>query len=128
MSNEAPHLLVVDDNRMERLKLTRALQGGGYTVTAADSGEQALEKLRSESFDLMLLDIEMPGMNGYQVLESMRDDDELPNIPVIMVSGYDDEESAKKCKDLGARDLLPKTFDIDTLTSQVQSCLGKDDS
>ncbi len=83
---EPGRLLVVDDNRVNRILLSRGLEGQGHKVATAENGKQALEKLRSESFDLVLLDIEMPEMNGYQVLETCLQDSELREIPIIMTS------------------------------------------
>ena len=128
MADEGSHLLVVDDNRMERLKLLRALQGQGYTVASADNGQLALEMLRAQSYDLVLLDIGMPGMDGYQVLEAIKGDGDLRDIPVIVVSGFDDIESVQLCMKLGAEDHLPKSFDVDALTSRVKACLEKRNS
>jgi CheY-like chemotaxis protein len=128
MADEGSHLLVVDDNRMERLKLLRALQGLGYTVASADNGQLALEMLRAQSYDLVLLDIGMPGMDGYQVLEAIKGDGDLRDIPVIVVSGFDDIESVQLCMKLGAEDHLPKSFDVDALTSRVKACLEKRNS
>lgn len=128
MSNENFNLLVVDDNLMERMKLSRAVQAQGYTVDAAGDGKQALEKLRAQRFDLVLLDIVMPEMDGYQVLQAMQGDNDLREIPVVMVSGFDDMESVQRCKDLGASAHLPKSFDTDMLTGVLSSLLSDGDS
>lgn len=123
MSNENFNLLVVDDNLMERLKLSRALQAQGYTVDAASDGRQALEMLRAQRFDLVLLDLVMPEVDGYQVLETMQSENALREIPVVIVSGFDDMESVQRCKDLGAKAHLPKSFDTETLTGLLSSFL-----
>ena len=70
MAEEQGHILVVDDNRMNRIKLSRSLEQQGHTVSLAEDGQQALDMLKAQSFDVVLLDIIMPGMDGYQVLES----------------------------------------------------------
>ena len=85
-SAPAGHLLVVDDNRVNRLLLGRALEQLGHTVTFAEHGRQAMEILAQRPVDLVLLDIEMPEMNGYQTLEALRADPKLREIPVVMMS------------------------------------------
>ena len=86
-------LLIVDDNKVNRILLARGLEGHGHKVETAENGRQALEKLRSGSFDLVLLDIEMPEMNGYQVLETCLQDPDLRDIPIIMTSSLDEINS-----------------------------------
>jgi CheY-like chemotaxis protein len=105
-------LLVVDDNKVNRILLARGLEGQGHRVETAENGIQALEKLRSASFDLVLPDIEMPEMNGYQVLETCLQDSELREIPIIMTSSLDEIESVVKCVELGAEDYLNKPVSI----------------
>jgi CheY-like chemotaxis protein len=104
-------LLVVDDNEDNRYTLTRRLKREGYTnLTTANDGRQALELLRAQKFDLMLLDIMMPEMNGYEVLEHLKADPELRHLPVIMISAVGEVESVVRCIELGAEDYLPKPF------------------
>jgi two-component system cell cycle response regulator len=119
------HILVVDDQRTNRLKLSLGLKQQGHTVGEAENGVQALEKLRSEAFDLMLLDIMMPEMDGYQVLEHMKEDSILRDVPVIVISAMDDLESVVKGIELGADDYLPKTFDPVLLRARIGACLEK---
>jgi two-component system cell cycle response regulator len=119
------HILVVDDQRTNRLKLSLGLKQQGHTVGEAENGVQALEKLRSEAFDLMLLDIMMPEMDGYQVLEHMKEDSILRDVPVIVISAMDDLESVVKGIELGADDYLPKTFDPVLLQARIGACLEK---
>ena len=121
-------LLVVDDNRIERMKLSRSLRGQGYAVDTADNGLLALEMLRTQQFDLVLLDIVMPGMDGHQVLKEIKDDDKLRVIPVIVISGFDDSDSVQLCMDLGAKNHLSKPVTTDSLTSCVEVCLDKQPS
>src|SRR5262252_9437494 len=85
----AGDLLVVDDNRVNRLLLGRALEQLGHTVTFAENGREALETLRKARVDLVLLDIEMPEMDGYQVLEALGADTQLREIPVVMMSSLE---------------------------------------
>src|SRR6202043_2932636 len=85
---QAP-LLVVDDNKVNRLLLTRSLELQGHAVAAAENGRVALEMLRREAFDLLLLDMEMPEMDGFQVLEQLVNDRKLHDLPVIVTSSLE---------------------------------------
>ena len=125
MISEHGHILVVDDQRTNRLKLCLGLKQQGHTVGEAENGIQALEKLRSEVFDLVLLDILMPEMDGYQVLNQMKGDKTLREVPVIVISAMDDLESVVKGIELGAEDYLPKTFDPVLLRARIGACLEK---
>jgi sigma-B regulation protein RsbU (phosphoserine phosphatase) len=119
-------ILVVDDNENNRAMLSRRLAREGYTrvVTAAD-GRQALDLLASQRFDVVLLDIMMPEVNGYQVLETLKADPKRRDIPVIMISALDEMESAIRCIELGAEDYLPKPFDPTLLRARVGASLEK---
>ena len=123
--HEPGRLLVVDDNKVNRILLARGLEGDGHTVETAEHGRQALEKLRADSFDLVLLDIEMPEMNGYQVLEVCLKDPELRNIPIIMTSSLDEIDSVVKCIELGAEDYLNKPINSVLLRARVNASLEK---
>lgn len=119
-------LLVVDDNEDNRYTLTRRLKREGYeNLTTANDGKQALEQLKSKKFDLMLLDIMMPEMNGYEVLEHLKADAELRHLPVIMISAVGEVESVVRCIELGAEDYLPKPFDATLLRARVGASLEK---
>jgi class 3 adenylate cyclase len=119
-------LLVVDDNEDNRYTLTRRLKREGYAnLTTANDGKQALELLKSKPFDLMLLDIMMPEMNGYEVLEHLKADAELRDLPVIMISAVGEVESVVRCIELGAEDYLPKPFDATLLRARVGASLEK---
>jgi adenylate cyclase len=94
MPNNSPgRLLVVDDNKVNRLLLGRSLEQQGHTVEMAENGRQALEMLHAKPFDLVLLDIEMPEMNGYQVLEKVTSDLQLRDIPIIITSALEELNS-----------------------------------
>jgi adenylate cyclase len=126
MSQAAPALLLVDDNEDNLYTLTQRLRREGYTsLTTAPDGRQALELLRSQPFDLVLLDVMMPELNGYQVLEALKGDDRLRAIPVIMISAVDELESVIRCIELGAADYLPKPFNPILLRARVGACLEK---
>jgi len=119
-------LLVVDDNEDNRYTLTRRLEREGYThVTTANDGTQALELLTSKAFDLVLLDIMMPGLNGYEVLERLKTHADLRHIPVIMISAVEDLASVVRCIELGADDYLPKPFETALLRARVGASLEK---
>jgi sigma-B regulation protein RsbU (phosphoserine phosphatase) len=119
-------LLVVDDSEDNRYTLTRRLAREGFTsvVTAAD-GRQALDLLQECRFDLVLLDIMMPELNGYEVLERIKADKRLRHIPVIMISAVDQIESVIRCIELGAEDYLPKPFNPTLLRARVGASLEK---
>ena len=122
----AAALLVVDDNEDNRYTLTRRLNREGYTnVTTANDGRQALDLLQSKTFDLVLLDIMMPELNGYEVLEHLKADAELRHVPVIMISAVEDLASVVRCIGLGAEDYLPKPFDATLLRARVGASLEK---
>ena len=122
---EPGRLLVVDDNRVNRVLLARSLEAQGHRVETVENGRQALEKLRRDPFDLVLLDIEMPEMNGYQVLETCLQDPELRDIPIIMTSSLDELESVVKCVELGAEDYLNKPVNPVLLRARVNASLEK---
>ncbi len=119
------HLLVVDDNAMNRDILSRRLRRQGYTIEVAENGLEALGMLKSQEFDLMLLDIMMPIMNGYQLLEHLKADPALRYLPVIMVSAVDDIESVVRCVELGAEDYLFTPFNPILLKARLEASLEK---
>jgi class 3 adenylate cyclase len=118
-------VLIVDDNEMNRDLLSRRLQRQGFTVAMAEDGKQALEQIQVQSFDLVLLDVMMPQMNGYQVLEYLKTDTNLRHIPVIMISALDDMDSVVRCIELGAEDYLFKPFNQTLLKARIGACLEK---
>ena len=126
MSQEGYALLVVDDNEDNRYTLTQRLKRQGYTnVATAQDGREALDVLRRRSFDLVLLDIMMPELNGYQVLEQIKADEQLRHIPVIMISAVDEIDSVIRCVELGAEDYLQKPFNPTLLRARIGACLEK---
>ena len=126
MSGSDAALLVVDDIDDNQFALSRRLARQGYlNVTTAVDGRQALELLNSKSFDLVLLDIMMPTVNGYEVLAQMKASSSLRHIPVIMISAVDEIESVIRCIELGAEDYLPKPFNPTLLRARVGACLER---
>ncbi len=122
---EHGHILIVDDLRTNRLKISLGLRQQGHTVAEAENGRQALELLRTGAFDLVLLDILMPEMDGYEVLEHMKQDTTLRAIPVIVISAQDELESVVRGIELGAEDYLPKTFNPVLLRARIGASLEK---
>ncbi len=116
-------VLVVDDIEENRDVLRRRLEREGCTVETAAGGSDALDQLASDGFDLVLLDVLMPDMSGYDVLDRMKADPDLSDIPVIMISALDDLASIVRCIELGAADYLPKPFDPVLLRARVGACL-----
>ena len=118
-------LLVVDDNRVNRLLLARTLEQLGHRVAFAENGRQALEALRARPVDLVLLDIEMPEMNGYETLEALQADTKLRDIPVVMMSSIEEIDSVARCIELGAEDYLFKPVNPVLLRARVAASLEK---
>jgi class 3 adenylate cyclase len=121
----AGDLLVVDDNRVNRLLLGRALEQLGHAVTFAENGREALDVLRRRRVDLVLLDIEMPELNGYQVLEALASDPHLREIPVVMMSSLEEVDSVARCIELGAEDYLFKPVNPVLLKARIGASLEK---
>jgi class 3 adenylate cyclase len=118
-------LLVVDDNKVNRLLLGRNVQLLGHHVKAADSGRLALDLLRSEPFDLLLLDIGMPDMDGFQVLEELVTDPALRDLPVIVTSALEGIANVVRCIELGAEDYLQKPVNPVLLRARIDASLEK---
>jgi adenylate cyclase len=119
------HLLVVDDNKVNRLLLGRSLEQQGHAVAFAQNGRQALEMLRATSFDLVLLDIQMPELDGYGVLEQMTTDLHLRDVPVVVTSALEELDSVVKCIEMGAEDYLIKPVNPVLLRARIGASLEK---
>ncbi|MBI4492596.1 MAG: diguanylate cyclase [Chloroflexi bacterium] len=122
---EPASVLVVDDNEINRDLLARRLERLGCRVALAEHGRAALERLRAEPFDLVLLDILMPELNGYQVLARVKSDPSLRHIPVIVLSAMDEVESIVRCIELGAEDYLVSPFNPVLLKARIGACLDR---
>ena len=118
-------LLVVDDNKVNRLLLGRNLELLGHRVAMAENGRVALEMLRREPFDLVLLDIEMPELDGFQVLEQIRNDLQLRDVPVIVTSSLEGVDNVVRCIELGAEDYLNKPVNPGLLKARIGASLEK---
>jgi adenylate cyclase len=121
----AARLLVVDDNKVNRLLLSRSLESMGHRVAMAENGRVALATLRQDGYDLVLLDIEMPEMDGFQVLEQIRGDLQLRDVPVLVTSSVEGLDNVVRCIELGAEDYLPKPVNAVLLKARVGACLEK---
>ncbi|MGH8059362.1 MAG: adenylate/guanylate cyclase domain-containing protein, partial [Candidatus Entotheonellia bacterium] len=125
MKPDGGSVLIVDDAEINRDLLSWQLQIQGLTTSVAYNGRHALELIRELPFDLMLLDMMMPEMNGYQVLEHLKADPTPRYLPVVVISGVDDLESVVRCIELGAEDYLLKPFNSVLLKARVDACLEK---
>lgn len=125
MADDVGHILVVDDNRMNRMTLQRSLEQQGHRVTTAEDGQQALEMLRERPYDVVLLDIIMPGMDGFQVLEVIKGTSELRFIPVIVISALDELDNAVRAIEMGAEDYLTKPINTVFLKARLDSSLRR---
>jgi len=127
MNSLDAHILVADDDPLNRELLSIALKNEGCTVTAVEDGMRAVRLLRTNAsqFDLVLLDVMMPGMDGYDVLRHMKAEPELARLPVIVISALDDISSVVKCLELGADDYLTKPFDPVLLRARINSSLTR---
>lgn len=123
--NAEGKLLVVDDDGGNRDLLSRKLEKQGYTVAEAENGLQALEMLGAGAYDMVLLDIMMPVLDGYEVLGRIKADERLRHIPVVMVSALNEMESVARCIEMGAEDYLSKPFNSTLLKARVGACLEK---
>jgi adenylate cyclase len=124
-NHQAARLLVADDNKVNRLLLQRSLQLQGHQVALAENGRIALEMLRKEPFDLLLLDIAMPEMDGFQVLEQLAADPRLRDLPVIVTSAVEGMDSVVRCIECGAEDYLTKPVNPVLLKARIGASLEK---
>jgi len=121
----AARLLIVDDNKVNRLLLSRSVDLLGYHASVAENGRTAMERLRDEPFDLVLLDIEMPEMDGFEVLEAIKLEPALRDLPVIVTSSVEGIDNVVRCIELGAEDYLPKPVNMVLLKARLSSGLEK---
>ncbi len=125
LHSETGSLLIVDDNEITRDLLARRLTREGHQVAVANGGRQGLEMIERENFDLVLLDVIMPEMNGYQVLDRLKAQGRLRDLPVIMLSTFGEMESVAQCIRMGAEDYLSKPYDPVLLRARIGACLEK---
>ncbi|MCB4458384.1 adenylate/guanylate cyclase domain-containing protein [Leisingera sp. McT4-56] len=125
MADALGHVLIVDDNKVNRLLLARNVELLGHRAEAAENGKVAMERLRAETFDLILLDIEMPEMDGFEVLAAIKAAPELRDMPVIVTSSLEGLDNIVRCIELGAEDYLPKPVNQVLLGARLSSSLEK---
>ncbi|HSM82588.1 MAG TPA: response regulator [Nodosilinea sp.] len=124
-SLQGSHILIIDDNETNRDLLSRQLEHQGYTMAAAASGSEGLHLLHHKPFDLILLDLVMPEMNGFEVLSQLKRSQASYAIPVIMISSLDEIDSVVRCIEMGAEDYLTKPFKPVLLRAKITACLEK---
>jgi adenylate cyclase len=124
-ATETGSILIVDDIEANRDLLSRRLTRDGHRVVSVPGGEQALQALADEEFDLVLLDLMMPKINGFDVLVRMKTDERLRRVPVIMITALAEIDSAIRCIEAGAEDYLPKPFNPTLLRARINACLHK---
>ncbi len=124
-AGRAGQILLVDDNRVNRLLLARHVSQLGHQVDSAENGRMALQMLRQKSYDLLLLDIGMPEMDGFEVLAQLRGDPALLGVPVIVTSSLEGLESVVRCIELGAEDYLSKPVNPVLLKARIHASLEK---
>jgi two-component system NtrC family sensor kinase len=120
-----PRVLVVDDNATNRNVLSRRLERQGYSVDEAPNGEVALDRIATENFEVVLLDIMMPVMDGFEVLEHMRRDKRMRTVPVVVISALDEVDSVVRAIEMGAEDYLFKPFDPVLLRARIGALLER---
>jgi class 3 adenylate cyclase len=125
MQARSGYVLIVDDDALNRTLLTKSLELDGHRTTALDNGFAALASLDTDTPDLVLLDVEMPGIDGIEVLERLKADPRLQHVPVIMISGVEDTDSIVRCLEAGADDYLPKPFDPAILRARIEAGLNR---
>jgi adenylate cyclase len=125
LTTEQARILVVDDDSLNRKLLVRLVEQEGHGARTAENGREALELIRADPADVVLLDIVMPELDGISVLEQLKSDPGLTRIPVIMISAVDELESVMRCIEIGAEDYLPKPFDAVLLRARINAGLTK---
>ena len=118
-------ILIVDDNASSRDLLSRRLAREGYQVATAESAAAAFARIADEAFDLVLLDLMMPGISGFEALCRLKSEESTRHIPVIMISALDELDSAVRCIEAGAEDYLPKPFNPVLLRARIAACLER---
>ncbi|MBU0502273.1 MAG: response regulator [bacterium] len=118
-------ILVVDDSKMMLKVATDVLSGLGHEVKSAESGEAGLKIAQEEKLDLILLDLMMPGLDGYETCKQFKEDDSAKSVPVIMLTALNDQEAVSKSMEVGAVDYIAKPFEPATLQAKVKKILGK---
>ena len=127
MTNDSRKVLVVDDDELARLEIARSIEQLGHSVSHAENGAQALEMLHAEKFDIVLLDLLMPEIDGFEVLRQMLADASLSSIPVIIITATGESDSAQTSIDKGAIDHFTKPVDHQKLADRISAILSSND-
>ncbi|MDM8561384.1 hybrid sensor histidine kinase/response regulator [Candidatus Parabeggiatoa sp. HSG14] len=122
---ESANILIVDDIEVNRIILHDLILSLGHTPKLAEDGVSALEQIHKQAPDIVLLDIRMPGMDGYEVLQQVKDNFLLQHIPIIVITAIDNIDSTVKCIEMGAEDYLVKPFNRALLKARIAACLEK---
>lgn len=125
MTDAKGHLLIVDDNKVNRLLMSRCVELLGHKASVAENGQVAMQMLQTDPYDMLLLDIEMPLMDGFEVLEALKSDPHLRDLPVIVTSSVEGLDNIVRCIELGAEDYIPKPVNKTLLNARVSSGLEK---
>ena len=125
MTEKSSAILVIEDNKVHRDTLAASLEREGHSVTTAENGRDGLEIVKAQPFDVVLLDIVMPELDGFQVLERIKADPRVRHIPVIVITAMDDIASAVRCIEMGADDFLTKPFNLVVLRARINAGLSK---
>lgn len=119
-------LLVIDDVELNRDILSRRLEKQGYKIEVAGDGQEGLLLLSKKIVNLILLDLNMPVMNGFTFLEKVKSNKKFADIPVVVASSFDDEDIAKDCLAFGASAFVSKPYNMEQIISQIKNILGND--
>ena len=125
MPGRSGNILIVDDDPLNRALLERSLANDGHRTASVDNGFAAFDAIEADRPDVVLLDVEMPGLDGIEVLERLKSNPALRDIPVIMISGIEDSQAIVRCIEAGAEDLLPKPFDPVILRARIDAGLNR---
>ncbi|WP_170476455.1 response regulator [Ruegeria arenilitoris] len=125
MVEKTGHLLIVDDNKVNRILMTRSVEMLGHRASVAHNGKVAMQMLAEDDYDVLLLDIEMPEMDGFQVLEALKGDPTLRDLPVIVTSSVEGLENVVRCIELGAEDYIAKPVNKVLLQARLNSSLER---
>jgi len=125
MTDGPGHLLIVDDNKVNRLLMSRSVELLGHKAVTAENGKIAMSMLADGDYDVLLLDIEMPEMDGFEVLEALKSDPKLRDLPVIVTSSLEGMENIVRCIELGAQDYIPKPVNKVLLQARLNASLER---
>lgn len=124
MTDESRRVLVIDDDELARAEIARCVEQQGHTASVAEHGGQGLDMLRSQKFDLVLLDLLMPEVDGFEVLRRMKEDAALRAIPVIVITAAGEPENTERCIQMGAVAQLSKPVDPTALAERISAAIA----